>query len=108
MASLRPRSIAEYAQILWRRKWLIFLIGATMLVSTFLVIADIPNVYESRASIVVAGRQEDRYAIAARVAAITEGMVSRSFLDDIVQRHGLAGPAGVGPLLGENGTCEQC
>lgn len=89
MASLRPRSIAEYAQILWRRKWLIFLIGATMLVSTFLVIADIPNVYESRASIVVAGRQEDRYAIAARVAAITEGMVSRSFLDDIVQRHGL-------------------
>jgi uncharacterized protein involved in exopolysaccharide biosynthesis len=94
MASLRPRSIAEYAQILWRRKWLIFLIGATMLIATFLVIADIPDVYESRASVVVAGRQEDRQAIAARVAAITEGMVSRSFLADLAQRHGLGRNSG--------------
>ncbi|HET9528883.1 MAG TPA: Wzz/FepE/Etk N-terminal domain-containing protein, partial [Blastocatellia bacterium] len=94
MASIRPRSFAEYAQILWRRKWLILFIGATMLIATFLVIREIPNVYESRASVVVAARPEERHAVAARVAAISEGMISRSFLADLIQRHNLGSADG--------------
>jgi uncharacterized protein involved in exopolysaccharide biosynthesis len=60
-----------------------------MLISTFLVIRSIPDVYESRATIVVAGRQDDRQAIAARVAAVTERLTSREFLESLIQRHNL-------------------
>ena len=60
-----------------------------MLISTYIVIARIPDLYQSSASVVVAGKQEDRQVIASRVATITERINSRSFLEPLIQRHGL-------------------
>ena len=72
-----------------RRKLMIFLVSAVMLISTFFVISRIPDIYESRASVVVAGPQEDRQAVVTRVAAITERLNSRSFLETVIERHNL-------------------
>src|SRR5215216_4888278 len=91
MSSYRPRTLTEYLQVIWRRKLLFFLVAAVLLISTFIVIARIPDVYQSSASVVVAGKQEDRQIIASRVATITERINSRSFLEPLVQRHGLYG-----------------
>ncbi|HEY7913569.1 MAG TPA: Wzz/FepE/Etk N-terminal domain-containing protein [Blastocatellia bacterium] len=98
MASFRPRSFTEYLQIIWRRKLLIFLVTILMLISTFFVIRGLPNVYESRAAIVVTGHKESQQAVAARVAAIHQGMLSHSFLRDVVERHNLSPGAGVGAI----------
>ena len=89
MSSYRPRTLTEYLQVIWRRKALFFLVTAVLLISTFIVIASIPDVYTSSASVVVAGKQEDRQVIASRVATITERINSRSLLEPMVQRHGL-------------------
>ncbi|HKG22658.1 MAG TPA: Wzz/FepE/Etk N-terminal domain-containing protein [Blastocatellia bacterium] len=89
MGTFRPRSVTEYLQVLWRRKLLIFLVAAVLLISTFFVISKIPDIYESRASVVVAAQQADREAISSRVAAITERLTSRSFLETVIERHGL-------------------
>lgn len=89
MASFRPRTFTEYLQVIWRRKLMIFLVSALMLISTFFVISRIPDVYESRASVVVAGPQEDRQAVATRVASITERLTSRSYLETVIERHNL-------------------
>jgi uncharacterized protein involved in exopolysaccharide biosynthesis len=93
MASLRPRSIPEYMQMFWRRKWLfLFVAGATM-IAAFIIINRLPNVYESKATIVVTGKQDERQAIADRVAAVRERLSSRSLLESVAQRHLLADSA---------------
>lgn len=89
MSSYRPRSLSEYAQVIWRRKLLFFLIAAILLISTFIVIARMPDIYQSTASVVVAGKQEDRQIISSRVTTITERINSRSFLEPLIERHGL-------------------
>jgi uncharacterized protein involved in exopolysaccharide biosynthesis len=89
MSSYRPRTLTEYLQVIWRRKLLFFLVTAVLLISTFIVISRIPDVYQSSASVVVAGKQEDRQVISSRVATITERINSRSFLEPLVERHGL-------------------
>src|SRR5215216_4523423 len=89
MSSYRPRTLTEYLQVIWRRKLLFFLVAAVLLISTFIVIARIPDVFQSSASVVVAGKQEDRQVIASRVATITERINSRSFLEPLIERHGL-------------------
>lgn len=86
MASFRSRTFTEYLQIIWRRKLVLFFIAAVMLISTFLVIDRLPNVYESRASIVISGKQNDRQEVNARVAATTERLTSLAFLDPIARR----------------------
>jgi len=58
-----------------------------MLISTFLVINRLPNVYESRATVVTTGVSSDRQAVNARVAATTERLASRSFLEPIIERN---------------------
>jgi uncharacterized protein involved in exopolysaccharide biosynthesis len=87
MTSFRSRTFTEYLQILWRRKLLIFLLAAGMLISTFLIIERLPNVYESRATVVTSGTQSDRQAVNARVAATTERLTSRAFLEPIIDRY---------------------
>ena len=89
MSSYRPRTLPEYLQVIWSRKWLLFLIVAVMLISTFVVINRIPDQYQSTASVVVAGNQEDRQAVSARVATVTERINSRSFLEPLIARYGL-------------------
>ena len=89
MSSYRPRSLSEYVQVIWRRRLLFFLVAAILLISTFIVIAKMPDFYQSTASVVVAGKQEDRQIIASRVTTITERINSRSFLEPLIERHGL-------------------
>ncbi len=89
MGSFRPRTITEYLLILWRRKLLFTLVVLAMLIATYVAISRIPNVYQSSASVVVAGKQEDRSAIASRVTTITEKLTSRSFLQPLIERHNL-------------------
>ena len=84
MASFRSRTVTEYLQIIWRRKLLIFFIAAGMLISSFLVIDRLPNVYESQASVVVSSPQNDRPTVNSQVAATTERLTSRAFLEPIV------------------------
>ncbi len=65
---------------------MIFFIAAGMLISTFLIIDRLPNVYESRATVVISGQQNDRQTVNARVAAASEKLMSRAFLEPIAQR----------------------
>ncbi|HSE98851.1 MAG TPA: Wzz/FepE/Etk N-terminal domain-containing protein [Blastocatellia bacterium] len=90
MASFRPRTLTEYVQIFWRRKGLILSVAVVILISTFFIISRVPDYYESRASVVVAGMQTDWQSVAPRVAAITERLTSRSFLETVVERHNLS------------------
>src|SRR5688572_29887475 len=89
MSSYRPRSVSEYLQVIWRRRLLFFLVAVVLLISTFIVIARMPDVYQSTASVVVAGKQEDRQIVASRFTTITERITSRSFLEPLIERHGL-------------------
>jgi uncharacterized protein involved in exopolysaccharide biosynthesis len=56
METLRPRGLFEYFEILWRKKLLIFLVTASVSIAAFLIIRRIPNIYESRASIVISNQ----------------------------------------------------
>ena len=87
MTSFRSRTFSEYLEIIWRRKLLIFLLASVMLISTFLVIDRLPNVYESHATVVTSGAFTDRAAVNARVAASTERLASRAFLEPIIERY---------------------
>ncbi len=60
-----------------------------MLISTFLIIRRLPDYFQSSASVVVSGEQQDRQAVSARVATITERIDSRSFLESLIKRHNL-------------------
>src|ERR1044071_530594 len=94
MASFRSRTLTEYAQIIWRRRLLIFLIATGMLISSFLVIDRLPNVYESQASVVIASPKSDRPTISGQVNATTERLTSRAFLEPIIQQHNPYGTGG--------------
>jgi len=87
MTSFRSRTLSEYLLIIWRRKLLVFLLATGMLISTFLVIDRLPNIYESRATVVTSGASSDRQAVNARVAAATERLTSRAFLEPIISRY---------------------
>lgn len=89
MGSFRPRTMTEYLLILWRRKVLFTLVVLAVLIATYAAISRIPNVYQSSASVVVAGKQEDRSAIASRVTTITEKLNSRTYLQPLIERHNL-------------------
>ena len=49
MGIMRPRGLFEYLGILWRKKLLIILVAASVLIATLQIIRRIPNVYESHA-----------------------------------------------------------
>src|SRR6185295_18136784 len=89
MSSFRPRTFAEYLQIIWQRRLLFLVVSGLVLVSTFIVIGRIADLYQSSASVVVAGKEEDRQAISSRVATITERINSRAFLEPLISRHDL-------------------
>jgi uncharacterized protein involved in exopolysaccharide biosynthesis len=95
MGSLRPRSFSEYAQMFWRRKWLFLLVAGTTMMAAFFIIKNLPNSYESKATVVVTGKQDERQALADRVAAVRERLTSRALLESVAQRHLLAQGASV-------------
>ena len=87
MASMRPRSFSEYAQLFWRRKLLFFSVAGATMIAAFVIINRLPDIYESQAAVVVTGKSEDRQALADRVAAVRERLSSRVQLETIVRRH---------------------
>jgi uncharacterized protein involved in exopolysaccharide biosynthesis len=89
MPSFRPRTFTEYIQLIWQRKLVFFLVFMAMLLATFVIVRRIPDQYQSKASIVIAGSQDDRSATAARVTTITEKIYSRAFLEPLILRHNL-------------------
>src|SRR6266404_2942213 len=92
MGSFRPRGLAECLQILWRRKSLILVITAVVLLAAGAVILRMPRLYESRALIVVSGSIYDKTANGAQVAAVTEQITSRANLQALVERYNLFAP----------------
>ena len=57
MTNFRPRTITEYLQLIWRRRLLFFLIASGMLIATFLLVNQLPSIYEARATVVTASRR---------------------------------------------------
>ncbi|HWQ34828.1 MAG TPA: Wzz/FepE/Etk N-terminal domain-containing protein [Blastocatellia bacterium] len=93
MYSIRPRTLAEYTGLFWRRKKLLLLIVAIFLLCALVAINRVPDVYESQALIVVGGElsEETRQAGIARINAITQQMLSRTNLQPLIRRYGLYG-----------------
>ncbi len=80
----------EYLKILWRKKLLIFLVAASMLIASLLVIRRLPNQYESGAQIVISSQaNEERLVPGTPLAALTQQMISRSNLGAIIRLRGL-------------------
>src|SRR5215813_11244803 len=90
MESLRPRGVIEYLEILWRKKLLILLVSASVLIATLLIIRRIPNLYESRSLIVSAGQVNDDQSLpSTRFAALTHQITSSGNLAAIIHRYDL-------------------
>jgi len=90
MESLRPRGMIEYLGIIWRKKLLIFLVAASVMTATSLIIRRIPNLYESRALIVISGQANDeQLPPSTTLAALTQQMTSHGNLAAIIRRYNL-------------------
>src|SRR5215510_5902601 len=90
MESLRPRGALEYLEILWRKKFLIFLVSASVLIATLLIIRRIPDLYESRSLIVVSGQVNDDQSPPGKLFdALTQQITSRGNLAAIIHRYDL-------------------
>src|SRR5215475_4758792 len=90
MECLRPRGVIEYLEILWRKKLLIFMVAASVLIAALLIIRRIPNLYESRSLIIITVRaNEDQSPPGAQFAALTQQMTSRGNLAKIIGRYDL-------------------
>src|SRR5262249_11695699 len=90
MESLRPRGAIEYLEILWRKKLLIFLVAASMLIAASLTIRRIPNYYESRSLILISNQANDDHLLSGTpLSALMQQMTSRVNLTAIIHRHNL-------------------
>lgn len=91
MTGLRPRSLSEYAALLWRNKLFIVLTASVVLLAMWIVIKQAPDVYEARALVVVTRMQSDEggTAIATEISLITKQLESRKQLESLVRQHGL-------------------
>src|SRR5215475_11551163 len=92
MGIMRPRGPFEYLGILWRKKLLILLVGASASIATLQIIRRIPNVYESHALIVISNQgngNDDRSPSSPPLAALTQRMTSQANLTEIVRRYDL-------------------
>jgi uncharacterized protein involved in exopolysaccharide biosynthesis len=92
MESLRPRGLIEYFEIFWRKKLLIILVAAPVVIAAFLVIRRIPNSYESHALIFISNLgagNDDRLLPGASLAALTQQMTSYGSLAAIIRHYDL-------------------
>ncbi|HWX40494.1 MAG TPA: hypothetical protein VN345_05030 [Blastocatellia bacterium] len=85
MAGYRPRGFSEYIQMIWRRRLTIFLVLTILFVSALIVISRIPGFYESHASVVVVGPQDDR-SVSSRATSTIERLNSRAFLSSVAEK----------------------
>lgn len=92
MGSFRPRNLVDVLQILRRRKWMILFVASVVSLAAFIIIINIPHVYESRTRVVVSGQIYERQANGAQIAAVTEQMTSRANLESLITRYKLYAP----------------
>ena len=92
MGSFRPRNLTDIFDILRRRAALIAFVTVIVLIAAFVVVINVPHLYESRTRIVVSGQIYDRQANSAQIAAVTEQLTSRAVLEGIINRYQLAAP----------------
>jgi uncharacterized protein involved in exopolysaccharide biosynthesis len=90
MGSFRPRNLTDIFDILRRRAALIAFITLIVMIAAFVVIINVPHLYESRTRIVVSGQIYDRQANSAQIAAVTEQLTSRAVLEGLINRYQLA------------------
>src|SRR5262245_19146893 len=92
MGIMRPRGPFEYLGILWRKKLLILLVGASVSIATLQIIRRIPNVYESHSLIVISNQgngNNDPSLSSPPLSALTQRMTSQGNLTEIVRRYDL-------------------
>ena len=92
MGSFRPRNLTDLFDILRRRAALIAFVTIIVLMAAFIVVINVPHLYESRTRIVVSGQIYDRQANSAQIAAVTEQITSRANLEGLVNRYQLFAP----------------
>lgn len=92
MGSLRPRTIIEYLQMLWRRKLLIILFSTAVMLAAYNAMSPVRNVYESSALVAISVQSSDeKSAIDVQLAAVNQYMQSRANLEPIIKRYKLYG-----------------
>lgn len=92
MGSLRPRTIIEYLQMLWRRKLLIVLFATAVMLAAYNAMSPVRNVYESSALVAISAQSSDeKSAIDVQLAAVNQYMQSRANLEPIIERYKLYG-----------------
>ena len=90
MTSFRPRKIGEWLFVVWRRKYVVLIVSIAGMLAAGALIALLPSVYESHASVSVAS-DRDRPGSGARATAVAQQLTSRPTLEGLVKKHGLAG-----------------
>ena len=93
MGGWRPRSVTEYLNILWRRKLLILGLASGVFIVGFVAVGRMPNVYESRAVLLISAQDSNVEALSARISEVTQDVTSRSSLQPLIERHDLKGSA---------------
>jgi protein tyrosine kinase modulator len=92
MESLRPRGLIEYFEIFWRKKLVILLVAAPIVIAAFQVIRRIPNLYESHALIVISNlgnANDDRLLPGASLSTLTQQMTSYENMTAIIRQYKL-------------------
>jgi protein tyrosine kinase modulator len=97
MATFRVRTPAEYLRLLWQRRFLIAVPFLTVSAALSYAIFKLPNVYESRTSVIVDPpkvstnyvQPVNQIDINSRLQAIQKQVLSRTELQRIVNRYGL-------------------
>lgn len=92
MKSLRPRTIIEYLQMLWRRKLLIIVFAAAAMVAAYNAMAPIRNVFEASALVAISTQSNDEAStVDVQIAAVNQNLLSRANLETLVRRYNLYG-----------------
>lgn len=90
MTRVRPRLLTEWIESVWRRKALAAVAAVSIAGAAAWVAARVPNVYESRAQVVVVARErQDLADLAPQIAALTRAATSESSLARLVRDLGL-------------------
>src|SRR3954470_2520994 len=89
MTHIKARTFSEYLLLLWRRRILIATLAAPLWISAVLVCRKIPNVYESKALVVLAVQSGDAPAAMARLSSVAYDLTSRTTLQTLIERNSL-------------------
>lgn len=93
----RQRTPAEYAQMLWRNKWVILLPTIAVALAVGYVVWRLPNTYESRSRLIIRPPQISTNSVpqlndadlSARITSIGQVAVSRTSLEPLILKYDL-------------------